>query len=187
MRSGARQDRPFYRFGDVNYLSNIPKADWVSFVCDRFVAGGKSITRELAEKLVESVNCHLLYVQQLAWILWNSTEEEPTDDGLKAAVERLLDTCQYTFVLQTEKLTAKQVGLLHAICNGVEDGFTIRTVLEKYRLGVSSNVVRVRTALLERELIAQEPDGRLVIEDPVFKRWLIERFRISRISRSAPA
>ena len=176
------QDRPFYRFGDVIYLSNIPKADWVSFVCDRFAAGGKGITRELAERLVDSVNCHSSYVQQLAWILRNSTEEEATDDGMKAAMERLLDNCQPAFVLQTEGLTAKQVALLCAICDGVEDGFTTRTVLEKYRLGVSSNVVRVRKALLERDLIAQEPDGRLVIEDPVFKRWLIERFRISRIS-----
>ena len=176
-----RQDHPFYRFADMIYLSNIPKADWVSFVCDRFAAGGKSITRELAERLVDSVNCHSSYVQQLAWILLNSTEEEATDDGLKAAMERLLDNCQPAFVLQTEGLTAKQVALLRAICDGVEDGFTTRTVLEKYRLGVSSNVIRVRTALLECDLIAQEPDGRLVIEDPVFKRWLIERFRITRI------
>ena len=177
-----RQDYPFYRFGDTMYLSNISKRDWILFVCDRFSVGGKSITRELAERLVDSVNSYSSYVQQLAWILWNSTEGEATEDGLNSAMECLIDSCQPSFIVQTENLSAKQVAFLRAICDGVEEGFTSRSVLDKYRLGVSSNVVRVRTALLERDLIAQEPDGRLVIEDPIFKRWLIERFRISRIS-----
>lgn len=174
-----RQDYPFYRFGDTMYLSNISKPDWVAFVCERFSAGGKSISGELAEQLVEAVNCYSSYVQQLAWILWSSTDGEATEDGLKAAIDRLIDSCQPSFIVQTENLSAKQVAFLRAICDGVEEGFTTKAILDKYRLGVSSNVVRVRTALLERDLIAQEPDGRLIIEDPVFKRWLIERFRIN--------
>ena len=56
--------------------------------------------------------------------------------------------------------------MLRAICDGFEEGFTMKAVLDKYRLGVSSNVVRVRAALLERDLMAQESDGRLVIENP---------------------
>lgn len=58
----------------------------------------------------------------------------------------------------------------------MEEGFSTKKVLEKYRLGVSSNVVRVRDALLERDLVSEQADKRLVIEDPVFKRWMIERF-----------
>ncbi len=173
-----RKDYPFYRFGDAMYLSCIPKQDWISFVCQRFAIGGKGISEDLAGQLVESVNGCSSYVQQLAWILWSSVSREATLEDLNIAIERLIDSCQPSFVVQIEGLSAKQVAMLRAICDGVEEGFTTKAVLDKYRLGVSSNVVRVRAALLERDLIAQEPDGRLVIEDPVFKRWLIERFRI---------
>lgn len=171
-----RQDYPFYRFGDIMYLSRIPRDDWVAFICERFALGGKTISQSLAGQLVDAVEAHSSYVQQLAWILWSSVAQEATDEDLKAALERLLDSCQPTFIVQTEGLSTKQLGLLRAICDGVEEGFTTKKVLEKYRLGVSSNVVRVRDALLERDLVSQQADKRLVIEDPVFKLWMIERF-----------
>lgn len=87
-----------------------------------------------------------------------------------------MDSCQPTYIVQIEALTAKQMALLRAVAEGVEEGLTTRPILDKYRLGTSSNVMRTKEALLSRDLLDLMPDGCLKIADPVFKRWLLDRY-----------
>ena len=82
-----------------------------------------------------------------------------------------MDSCQPTYIVQIEALTAKQMALLRAVAEGVEEG-----LLDKYRLGTSSNVMRSKETLLSRDLLDLMPDGRSKIADPVFKRWLLDRY-----------
>lgn len=46
-----KRSLPFYKFGDAIYLSKIGTQDWINYICGRFEATGKMISRQLAEKI----------------------------------------------------------------------------------------------------------------------------------------
>ena len=171
-----KQDYPFFRFGEVFYLDKISRQDWIPFLTTRFAQSQKELSETLAGELVDCVEGYSSYVQQLAWILWSPVEKVATEADLLLAMDRLMDSCQPTYIVQIEALTAKQMALLRAVAEGVEEGLTTRPILDKYRLGTSSNVMRTKEALLSRDLLDLMPDGRLKIADPVFKCWLLDRY-----------
>jgi hypothetical protein len=54
---------------------------------------------------------------------------------------------------------------------GIKKDFGLSEVREEYNLGSYSNITRLKTALLERDLIEKQNTG-LVITDPIFAKWL---------------
>ena len=42
---------------------------------------------------------------------------------------------------------------MRAIIDGVDSGFSCKEVLQKYNLGTSANIIRLKNALLQKELI----------------------------------
>ena len=74
------------------------------------------------------------------------------------------------FVEQTANLTAYQMNLIRAICAGYHDDFGKKEVTGQYDLGSRSNLVKLKTALIEREIIEQTENG-LFIADPLFELW----------------
>lgn len=166
---------PFYRFGDVMYLKKISERDWVDYICERFDATGKKISRELAQEVTILTECYSSYVQHLAWFLWLKTENEATEDDLRYAINRLLDSQEALFIQQTEGLSDYQMNFLHAIADGVHTGFTQKSVLSKYRLGTSANITRLKNTLKEKDLIETTEPRSLDMSDPILKLWLKKR------------
>ena len=76
---------------------------------------------------------------------------------------------------QVEPLTAYQMNLLRAIVSGIHTGFHEKQVRSRYDLGSPSNLVRLRNALVERDLIYSEM-RQLYVTDPVFALWFRRRF-----------
>lgn len=68
---------------------------------------------------------------------------------------------------QIEPLSGYQINLLKAIVSGVHSGFNERRVRSMFDLGSPSNLVRLRDALIERDLIYSEM-RQLHLTDPVF-------------------
>lgn len=165
-----KKNLPFYKFGDVMYLSTIETKDWISYICKRFKATGKYISEELAQKVCIIVDNHSSYVQQLSWLLWIHTDQTATESDLNAALEDLLNQNSILFQRETENLSAYQINFLKALANGVSNGFSSQQILQQYRLGSSANITRLKTALLQKELIEIE-NGNISISDPVFKLW----------------
>lgn len=166
-----KKSLPFYKFGDVIYLSKIGTSDWVDYICGRFEATGKQISRELAERICRIVDNHSSYVQQLAWLVWIHTDKAATEQNLEAAYRDIIDQNTPLFEKQTESLTTYQMNFLRAVIDGVHSEFTTQEVLQKYRLGSSANVSIVKRALVKKELIEIEK-RQVVIPDPVMKEWL---------------
>lgn len=166
---------PFYRFGDLIYLRKISKADWVTFICDRFAKTGKSISAELAEEICDMTECYSSYVQQLSWFLWLRTESEASAGDLEVAVNRLLDANESLFIQMTESLSEYQLNFLHALTDGVTDGFSTQQVLGKYRLGTSANINRLKKTLKEKDLIDSTAANCIELSDPILKLWLRRR------------
>ena len=76
---------------------------------------------------------------------------------------------------QIEPLSGYQMNLLRAIVSGIHSGFNEKKVRSLFNLGAPSNMVRLRDALIERDLIYSEM-RQLFITDPVFSLWFKQRF-----------
>jgi primosomal protein N'' len=162
---------PFYQFGEMIYLGKIPTEEWVNFICSRFESQGKHISKDLAQKICNTVENHSSYVQQLAWNVLAETDHETTEQDFERGVEALLAQCSGLFEQHIQGLTSYQLNFIRAICNGVHSDFGSKAILEEYNLGTKSNIVRIKNALLDRELIEIEQNG-IYLEDPVFKLWM---------------
>lgn len=166
-----KKSLPFYKFGDVINLQKIGTSDWVDYICSRFEATGKQISRELAEKTCKIVDNHSSYVQQLAWLIWIHTDGTATEQDFDAAYQDILDQNTPLFEKQTESLTTYQMNFLRAVIDGVHSEFTTQEVLQKYHLGSSANVSIIKRALVKKELIEVER-RHVIIPDPVMEVWL---------------
>lgn len=166
---------PFYRFGDLFYLGKISEDDWVEFICRRFESTGKRISADLARMICRVTDRYSSYVQQLAWLVWLRTNVEATETDVQYSIDRLLDACEPLFIQQTEELSAYQMNFLRAISGGVCTGFTQSAVLKKYNLGTAANVTRLKTALIEKDLVAVVAPKTLAMSDPILMLWLKRR------------
>lgn len=165
-----KKNLPFYKFGDAIYLTKIETKYWIEYICKRFENTGKRISPELAKEICRLVDNHSSYVQQLAWLLWIRTTDTATEEQLTHALEDLLDQNNILFQSETENLSAYQMNFLKAVIDGIHSKFSSKEIILKYNLGTSANIVRLKSALLQKELI--ETDGKeIILADPVFGVW----------------
>lgn len=166
-----KKSLPFYKFGDVIYLPKISSEDWIGYICERFECTGKSISKELAERVCLTVDNHSSYVQQLAWLIWIHTQKKATEENFADAYQDLIDQNSPLFEKQTENLSSYQMSFLRALVDGVRSEFTTQEVLQKYQLGSSANVSIIKHALIKKEIIESE-NKQIYLADPVMKLWL---------------
>ncbi len=167
----SKQSMPFYKFGDIFFLQKITTADWIKFICERFEITGKTISEELAQTICEKVENHSSYVQQLAWNVWVKVDENANKAHIDSAVEDLLNQNSMLFYQYFNGLSGFQINFLFAIAEGVNSEFTKSEILQKYNLGTSANIKRLKSALEKKELI--DISGKIVtFNDPMFKLWI---------------
>ena len=161
---------PFYQFGDMFFLKKIPTEKWVPFITSRFKDAGKQISEKLAERICQTVDNYSSYVQQLAWNVFVVSDSIVTEQSFQEGMEATFAQVTPFFVELTANLTTYQLNLLRAICSGFHEDFGKKDVTSQYDLGSRSNLVKLKKALIEREIIEQTEDG-LFISDPLFERW----------------
>ena len=168
---------PFYQFGDLMWLQKIPISDWKGYIVSHFESAGRHIPEEMAAKICELVELYPSYVQHLASIVLNHTPQGETakKELLPLAVKELMSTNEALYMQQIEPLSGYQMNLLRAIVSGIHSGFNEKKVRSQFDLGSPSNLVRLRDALIERDLIYSEM-RQLYITDPVFSLWFRQRF-----------
>lgn len=169
----GQRSKPFYQFGQMMFLGKIPTEAWIGYIQSHFEERHRHISPEVVAELCELVERQSSYVQQLAAILLSMLPEggTATMEHLYAAFHSLMDASTPLFKQQISTLTGYQLNCLRALCDGHHTDLGEQTVRDEYILGSPSNIPRLKTALLERDLIEQE--GRAVsISDPVFAKWL---------------
>lgn len=164
---------PFYQFGDIISLDKIATADWVEYIVSHFADGKRTISRALAEDICKFTENYSAYVQQLSWLVFTQKEEGETvtEEDVKQAMNDLLATNEILFMQMIEPLSEYQLNFLRAIASGVTKDFGLSEVREEYKLGSYSNINRLKTALLERDLI-EKRGVETVMTDPVFAKWI---------------
>lgn len=161
---------PFYKFGDLMFLTRIPVDYWIPFIEERFQSTGKRISSILAEKIATITEGHPYYTQQLAQLVWLRTEREVTKDLVDESTEGIAMQMSLLFQGITENLTTPQVNFLKLLIDG-ETRHTTKANIEKYQLGSSAHVIRIKKALIDKEIIDEQP-GSLIILDPIYAHWL---------------
>ena len=164
---------PFFQFGDTISLNKIATEDWVEYIVSHFADGKRTISHALAEEICKFTENYSAYVQQLAWLVFTLKEEGETvtEDDVRQAENDLLATNDILFMQMIEPLSEFQLNFLRAIALGIKKDFGLSEVREEYNLGSYSNITRLKTALLERDLIEKQ-NTELVITDPIFAKWL---------------
>lgn len=164
---------PFYQFGDIISLDKIATADWVEYIVSHFADGKRTISRALAEDICKFTENYSAYVQQLSWLVFTQKEEGETvtEEDVKQAMNDLLATNEILFMQMIEPLSEYQLNFLRAIASGVTKDFGLSEVREEYKLGSYSNINRLKTVLLERDLI-EKRGAETVMTDPVFAKWI---------------
>lgn len=168
---------PFYQFGDLLWLQKIPTSDWMNYIISHFEAAGKHISEQMVTRICEEVDNYPSYVQHLSAILFNRLPQggTVTEDMMPSAVSELISTNEALYMQQVEPLSGYQMNLLKAIVSGIHSGFNERKVRSQFDLGSPSNMVRLRNALIERDLVYSEMQ-QLYLTDPVFALWFRKRF-----------
>ena len=172
-----QHSKPFYKFGTTMELGSIPVEDWIPYLKRQFKSEYRTLSDDIAEKICNMVELHSSYVQQLAFdvLICTPYRETVTEDILSQAYEILLDENTSLFQEKTENLSGYQLNFMKAVISGVHENFGKADIREEYNLGSHSNIVRIKTALIEKELIETRKDG-IYIADPVMTQWLMSRF-----------
>ncbi len=166
----ASPSMPFYKFGDIIFLQKISEGDWKYFIKKRFSDTGKKIRDKEAILITELVECHPYYVQQLAQQSWLRTEELCSSDIVLESHESLINQLSMLFYTLTEDLSNKQIHFLKALIEEVSK-LSANSTLQKYNLGTSANVLRIKQALTNKEIIDIQGEN-ISFLDPVYKHWL---------------
>lgn len=161
--------KPFYKFGDVIFLEKIKEQYWVSFIKKRFRETGKNITPEQAARIAKAMENHPYFVQQLSQQVWLLATKTCTDQVIDRALQNLLDHSTILYQRETDNLSNTQLNFLKALCDDVKQ-FSSAETINTYKLGTSANVIRIKEALENKEII--DTVGGITFIDPLYKTWL---------------
>ena len=168
-------EKPFYRFGQMYNLKKIEKRDWIPYIIERFESTGKQITIDLAGKIVDTVDRHSWYVQQLSSAVWNFTVSNADDAAFEKGFVWCVDVNSEAYRNVCNSLTEFQLNLLKAIANGEQMLSSVGTI-KKYRLGTSANVTKNKKVLVNMDVIDISRTT-AEFQDPLFKVWFAENYK----------
>lgn len=167
---------PFFKFGQLMHLKRISKEYWIPYITENFTKTGKSITKDFAEQICESVKYNSWYVQQYCFFVWSHVDKVVTEEDLQEQLQLVLDTNEEVFQNTLDELTASQINLLRAIAAG-ETHFNAAEVVSKYELGLPRTITRNKKVLIEKDLVEKDKEG-IHFVDPVFELWIKREYDI---------
>lgn len=167
---------PFYQFGETNELSPIRTEDWIPFIKEKFESRKLGISDNFVSRICDYVDNHSSYVQQLAWNVMVETEREVDEQSFSSGCMALLSQCHSYFLEQIRGMSTYQMNFIRLICSGFKKDFGSKAARSLYTIGTKSNISRIKSALLEREIIEEMPDGTIKLSDRVFQRWFIKEW-----------
>ena len=156
------------------FLQKIALQDLADFIVDRFSDTGKIIGIDQAMRVARLVDCHPYYAQQLAQLLWLRTDNKVTEAAIDEAFDNLILQMSMLFQNLTESLSNPQLQFLKMLLEG-ETRFSAKENIDKYGLASSANVIRVKKALLIKEILDEQADG-LSFLDPLYAHWLMKYY-----------
>ncbi len=170
----TNSSKPFYKFGDLMFLNKIATSHLVEFFKSRFADTGKTINEEASYLIVELVDNHPYYAQQLAQQAWLRTKNECTVEIVREAHTALMEQLSLLFVTITETLTTQQLNYLNALIAG-EKAISSTDVMHRYQISSSTSISRSKAALIKNDIL-DETAGEISFQDPIYAYWLKTKY-----------
>lgn len=161
---------PFYKFGNLMFLNKIDTPYLVEFFNSRFSDTGKSISDEASHLIVELVENHPYYAQQLAQQSWLRTKDECTVEIVRKAHTALVEQLSLLFATITETLTTQQLNYLKALLAG-EKSISSTEVMHRYQISSTTSIARSKAALIKNDVLDNQA-GKISFQDPIYAYWL---------------
>lgn len=162
-------ERAFYKSALVFPLLPIPEAEMIPFLKDRFVAGGKEMSEELARKMISVTHNIPYYVQMLGSYVWLRANDCVDDDDITNGIGDILKNQNELFISWFESLTMHQRAVLMALAR--TDEIFSNDTRQEHSLGSAASVQTSLKALVKNALVVKE-DRKYTIADPFFETWL---------------
>jgi AAA+ ATPase superfamily predicted ATPase len=165
---------PFYRFGDMMFIQKIETPAFEKYIQQNFIRTKKSITIEQCRAIIAAMKNHPYYVQQLAHLVWNSTQKKVVDENIEISINDLINQNAIFYQRETDGLSNTQIGLLKAIADEAKS-LSSKEVMMEYQVGTSASVGKNKIMLEKREIIdtMQSP---IAFLDPAFELWFKRNF-----------
>jgi uncharacterized protein len=170
-----KENRPFYRFGDLILLNKINREHWVNYIVTQFTNTNKKITEQQANQIAMLANDHSYYIQQLANEVWILTEDEVTNLIIEKAIEDVINTNSLFYQETADNLSNTQINLLWAIFEANDQLFSVNT-MKKYKLGTPRNISKNKEMLENKDIIEFYGNNKPSFVDPFFEVWFKKFF-----------
>ncbi len=161
---------PLGRFGRPYELNYSPFNCRSTYIRKIFHDQGKSIGFNTSVQMSSMVENHPSYLKLLTWHALIRTQNTCTISIAEKAMNDLILHYDTRFNKLVEYLTPKQLSFLKALVEGNQRLYSEAT-REKYQLGFSSNVARIKQCLQKKEIL-NTGSKECEIADPIFKMWL---------------
>lgn len=166
------RDKPTFR-GVIEHfvLPNPDEAEIAEYIIRGLLVTGKVIEKEPALGIARLFECNMWYVNHFMAICDSLTKGYITSAVLMDAMKTIISIHESRFENAMANLTWHQISFLQAVIEGITR-FTAADTIRKYGLNSSANVVRVKEALVKKEILAFNEKDEPVILDPLFHHWL---------------
>jgi AAA+ ATPase superfamily predicted ATPase len=174
MQMFEKNAMPFYRFGEIMYLTKIDAKHWLPFIISSFKKTSKKITPEQAALIVKTMQCHPYYIQQFCYLIWTRCGKVVKDEDLLLAMRNLINQNANLFEREIESMSKTKINVLKAIADGHSTGLSSAAVIAEFNLGSSANATKT-LKILDMEEIVDKQNGQYSFIDPTFELWFKER------------
>lgn len=104
------------------------------------------------------------------------TDKEVNEESFANGWKAMLAQCSSYFREQIRGLSSYQMNFIRLLCSGITSDFGSKAHQELFPLGSKSNITRIKTSLIEREIVEQEADNSIHLINPVFQRWFTSEY-----------
>lgn len=166
----TNSSKPFYKFGNLMFLDKIDTHCLVEFFQRRFADTNKRINDDAANLIVQLVENHPYYAQQLAQLSWLRTKDVCRVEIVREAHAALVEQLSLLFVTITETLTTQQLNYLKALI-AKEKAITSTDVMHRYKISSTTSIARSKAALIKNDIL-DNMAGEISFQDPIYAYWL---------------
>jgi AAA+ ATPase superfamily predicted ATPase len=168
--------RPFNRSTVMLNIHKINSEDYHQFIRKLFTQGGKTISDQVIDQMLEWADLHTFYVQLICNRAYSSGVQKITEEIWRNEAFKLLKELEVVFYNYRNMLTAPQWNLLKAIAlDKAVYSPTSKDFIAKYGLGSPSTVLRSLKSLLDRDMVytSYSHEGHIFysIHDILFQHW----------------
>lgn len=163
---------PFYHFGVLFPLQKIDNDHFQNYLTQKLT----NITRHaniIAKSIIEVTDGHPYYTQQLAYNIWNlMNENNSPNDVVAGAINEIIQIHNHDYerLWATFNNTDKQTMTFMALRKDIN----ISPLSHEAEIGPSSTVYSSLKRLMANGCVLKT-NNRYELDDPFFKRWIIQR------------